>query len=290
MNQQTLNPYVDIGAQVSPALNAIIAYLHPIPLPQVSDLVAAITQYMTTNYFPGATPQQVTELNSIAYNAINSYNTNLVLSGNAMYNAIQSVFIELLIGAGMTANTAPASFNDVVADIEDNIGTSQLTVNEQTPLFLATTVGAAASAYWTSIIGSPGFWAPYLPTNPGQLYMNTLLWNVAAMNGALAGYGSSIDGLVEPTTARVGNRMLSALIGALAATAGKVLFNWSLRITKPFDMEIAGKIRHTPGTGGGGPVSVDMEVAGKIKHATGSGGGGPVSVIAGNGFTGMVLQ
>ena len=211
MNQTTINPYGDIGALISPALHAIISNLNALGTPpKVSDLVGEVTDYINNYYYGGgATPQQLTELNSIAYNAINSYTSNLVLQGNSMYNANQMAFINMLIGPGMTANTAPASFADVVADVEDNIGISQLTVAEQTPLFLATTVGSEAAAYWANELLNPAAsaWAAYftLP-NPGKQYMNSLLWNVGAMNGALATYGASMTGMVEPGRAAYGRR------------------------------------------------------------------------------------
>ena len=68
--------------------------------------------------------------------------------------------------------------------------------------------------------------------------MNWLLWNVGAINGALAGYGSSVDGMVEPTTAMVSNKMYAALIGALTITASKLIFNWVPRIVKPLQLNM----------------------------------------------------
>jgi hypothetical protein len=76
-------------------------------------------------------------------------------------------------------------------------------------------------------------WASYFSGNAGQNYMNTLQWSVAAMNGALAGYGATPQGLIEPTVNIVSVNFISSLIGALTATAGKIIFNWIPRITKP---------------------------------------------------------
>ena len=130
----TINPYKEIGAQVAAGLTAIDAAT---PVTE-DDLVIAIANYVAGVYYPVPSVQVDIELRSIARNVINSYRSNLVMAGNAMYNANQAPFINLLIGAGMTANTAPASFRDTVADVENNIGISDLTVNEQTPLFLGT--------------------------------------------------------------------------------------------------------------------------------------------------------
>ena len=242
MNQQTFNPYVDIGNATKAGIISVIAYLNTLTPPvAVSDVVDGVTDYIANTYYGGGpTTQQLTELNSIAYNAINSYNSNLVLQGNAMYNAKQMAFIQLLIGAGMTANTAPASVGDAINEIQDNIGTSDLTVNEQTPLFLAATVGTAAFDYWSGIIVTPGPWSSYINiANNGKNYMNSLIWVVAAMNGALAAYGSSVTGMVEPTTAMVSNQLISALIGAITVTVGKVIFNWSPRIVKPLTLNLS---------------------------------------------------
>jgi hypothetical protein len=233
--QKTVNPYSIIGTQVMAALDAIIAALPPSPT--VDDLITQVYNYVKPIYYPTATQQITIELKSVAYNVINSYQNNLVLSGNAMFNGKQAPFLQMLIGQGAVLTT-PDSFADRLADIEDNIGISDLTINDQTPLFLATTTGNGAYNYWIAQIdaGSPT-WGAYLSQNPGQNYMNVLQWSLAAMNGALAGYGATPSGMIQPTTEMVTTKMVSALIGAITATAGRIIFNWTPRITKPFQLQ-----------------------------------------------------
>ena len=227
----TINPYAEIGTQIAPGLNSIIGAAPN----NVDDLVNAVYGYISALYYYSPSNQVVIELKSIAYNAVNSYRSNLVLSGNALFNASQIPFIEMLIGASMNSNIATDSFLDRISDIEDNIGTSDLNVLDQTSLFLATTIGSSAYTYWQTQItlGGSSSWHNYLSSNAGQNYMNLLLWSTSAMNGSFAGYGSSPTGLVEPSTSMVSNNMISALIGALTVTAGKLMYNWIPRITKP---------------------------------------------------------
>lgn len=236
----TVNPYVAVGLELPSGLNSIIAFLPASPT--VDNLVDAVIAFVQPLYYPGATAATIVELKSVAYNVVNSYRSNLVLSGNAMFNPNQAPFVQMLIGGGMTANTSPDSVADRIADIEDNIGTSELTVPEQTPLFLATTLGSQAYTYWVAQLAiappPPSAWAGYFSSNAGQNYMNTLQWTVAAMNGALAGYGAAPAGLVAPTVNMVTTNMASALIGALTATAGKIIFNWIPRITKPIQLNM----------------------------------------------------
>ena len=233
----TINPYIQIGSFISSGLNAIIAAL-PVN-PTQEDLLTEVSNYVESVFYSGANTQVQIELYSIAATAANSYRNNLVLNGNALYNSNQMPFVQMLIGPQMNTSIAPDSFSDRLADIEDNIGTSELTVSEQMPLFLSTTIGRNASGYWAAQLVNPqSAWISYFSSNAGQNYMNTLLWNTAAMNGALAGAGATFHGLVEPTVNAVTNQMVSALIGALTTTAGKVIFNWIPKITKPLQLNI----------------------------------------------------
>jgi len=232
----TFNPYGGtIGAEITPGLNAIIAAAPA----NVDAMVAAAVAFMVANYYPGASNQVTYELKAIAYHVINSYRSNLVLSGKELYNGNQAPFVEMLIGPSTAAMYQPDTLGDRIADIEDNVGTSELTVNDQIPLFLATTCGTNANNYWAAQIalGGASPWVAHFPNNPGQLYLNNMQWALAAMNGALAAYGASYEGLVDPSTNMVSNKMLGALLGALVATAGKVIYNWIPRIVKPLSLD-----------------------------------------------------
>jgi len=69
----------------------------------------------------------------------------------------------------------------------------------------------------------------YFPPSP-ENYMDLPYYTEAAMLGALAGYGAKFNSMIEPTINNVTNNMVSALIGALTVTAGKLIFDWIPRI------------------------------------------------------------
>ena len=67
----------------------------------------------------------------------------------------------------------------------------------------------------------------------------------------LAGYGATPTGLIEPTTNMITTNMVSALIGALTITAGKVIFNWIPRITRPVNSGLSNMTHMNPPIGPG---------------------------------------
>jgi hypothetical protein len=185
MSQPTVNPYEEIGKQLSTGLASIIATLPGTPT--IDDLVNAVYAYVAPIYYAGAgavSTQVEIEIKSVARNAANSYINNLVLGGKAGYNANQAPLIDMLIGAGFNANVPIVSLSSRILNVEENIPDGSLTIHEQTPLFLATTIGAAASTYWLGIVtGGPSGWAPFLPPSP-ENYMDLPYYVSAAMNGA----------------------------------------------------------------------------------------------------------
>ncbi len=222
----TQNPYTFLRTALGDGLNYIISH-HPTSV----DLMAAhATIYVISLFYPSPSDQVVYELFSVSKTAINSYQNNLVLNGNALYDMNQGPFIIKLI-ASNSRNTQPDTLAAWINDVQDNVGISGLTINEQIPLFLATLFGFNATLYWQKVLAaahSP--WAPHLSTIKVQNYVNSFGWDVGAMNGALAGYGATPMGLVEPTTNKVTTQMVSALLGALTVTAGRVMFKWIPRI------------------------------------------------------------
>jgi len=229
MAQTTVNPYEEIGAQVLAGLAAIGGTLTGGYT--IDDLVNAVYAYVESVYWPGGTTAQIEiEIKSIARTCINSYVNNNVLGGLVGYGSGQFRFIEMLIGNSLTSNMPLNSISNRIEDVEDNITDNQLTVAEQTPLLLATTIGSNADTYWNTVIASAlSPWQAYIANlNGGNL--NIAYWDAAAMNGALAGYNATAAGMVEPSVNFVTNKMVSALIAALTVTAGKVIFNWIPRI------------------------------------------------------------
>lgn len=222
----TQNPYAEVGQQLTAGLTSIAGTLSGGYT--INDLINAAYSYVESQYWPGGASTQIEiELKSIGRTGANSFVNNLVLGGQAGYNASQMGFILSLIGNPMTSNMPLVSIADRIADVEDNITDNQLTVAEQTPLLLATTIGTNADVYWNQVIaaGNASPWYTYYGTlNGGNL--NIVYWDAAAMNGALAGYGATPGSMVEPSVNFVTNKMASALMAALVCSAGKVIFNW----------------------------------------------------------------
>lgn len=235
MSQATVNPYEIIGTQYAAGLAAIIAAL-PVS-PTIDDLVTAVYNYVQPIYYPvsmGVTvPLQVqTEIKSVANHAINSYINSLVPSGSAMFVPSQFPFIGALIGS-VVSKCLPINLTNWIGDVEDNITKTDLTVDEQRPILMATAIGEAAYTYWRTetLAGGGSAWASYFILNNND-YNSIPYWVEASMNGGLCGYGANYQGLVEPNTDRFSTTMISSLIGSLTIAAGKVIFGWIPRITK----------------------------------------------------------
>jgi hypothetical protein len=233
MAQTTVNPYEEIGQLVSGSGQGLDTIISALPSGATIDLlVNAVAQFIETTFYPSPTTQVDIEIKSVARTAINSYVNNLVMGGQAGYNAKQFRFIEMLMGNSLTSNLPLISINNRIGDVNDNLTDNQLTVEEQTPLLLATTIGGNADSYWNNVIatlGSSG-WKVYIVGQLQVLGVDVPYYDAAAMNGALAGYAATPSGMIEPSVNFVTNKMVSALIGALTVTAGKVIFGWIPRI------------------------------------------------------------
>ena len=235
MAQTTVNPYSDIGDLLSHSttggLDTIIVSLPHSPT--IEDLVGLMAGYIESVFYPSTTTTQVDiQVKSVGRTCINSFVNNQVMGGLSGYSAGQFRFIEMLIGNSLTSNLPLTSIIDRIQDVGDNLTDNQLTVDEQTPLLLATTLGGNADLYWRNVIAN-------IATSPWNLYITGKLqplgsdiayWDAAAMNGALAGYAATPAGMIEPSVNFVTTKMVSALIWALTVTAGKVIFNWIPRI------------------------------------------------------------
>lgn len=235
MSQQTINPYKEIGEYLGSGLDAVITTIPSSPT--IDDLVDAVSTYISGIFYSGARDAVEIELKSVARTAINSYMNSLVLSGNAIYNGMQWPFLRIMLGDMITSNLPINSIENRIGDVEDNISNSGLNVSEQRPLLIATAIGIEAAQYWirqaeTVPPISAGTWPEFFPSSDDKAvnYSYVPYWVEAANNGALSGYASTPFGLVEPTVNVMTTSMISALIGALTVTAGKVLFNWIPRI------------------------------------------------------------
>ncbi|GEM_PF-2747893 len=275
MKETTFNPYGFIGDNIGPGLDAIIAGLPPTGA-TVTQLVEEVYAFVSGLYYPAPSRQVEEQIKSIAYNAANSFRGNLVMSGQAGYNEVQAPFLEMLIGPSISNNYASQGFLGRVDDIQDNIGISELTVREQTPLYMATSVGIAAYEYWTANVVDPAI--IILPGNPWNGYMgvsgawpqnlnNIPFWSAGAMNGALAGYNAG-EGSLDPITNVATAEAIGALAGALTVTAGMVTQKWVPRITKPLHLNSERIVNLTDITGQAAGIKI-LSIGRGCSEATG---------------------
>jgi hypothetical protein len=228
MSEVTINPYGTIGSEFSSGLGTIIgAYPSTITAAQ---LIAEVASIVSGIYYDDPIESIQIQIQAVATNTINSYINGLVPSGKTIFTAKQNRFINMLLN-GIECGMPVLSISNSLLDIEDNITKSDLSVEEQIPLLIATMIGETAYTYWTTDVaaGSP-VWHNYYQSNVAQNYANIPFWVASAMEGALTGYGANMSGQIDPTTNRSGVQMMSGLIGALTVGAGKVALQWIPRI------------------------------------------------------------
>ncbi len=230
MSLNTLNPYPSYGDQFKSGLNAIIAALPGAPT--IADLVAKVEAYVEPIYYPaGATTAQKMELKSIVYSAINSYVNGQVKS---MYSGSSKGFVDMLIGPSLQSNLPVDAIKNRILDIEDNLSESNLSVETQTPLLLATQVGVVAYDYWLGEIalGAGSAWITYLTAAKVSAMGNVPFWTASAMEGSLIGTRSTNRGMIETTTQIVTTEIIASLTAALTIAVGKVIFLWIPRLQR----------------------------------------------------------
>jgi hypothetical protein len=225
MATNTFNPYQIIGTQLTDGLDSISKALNPSST--VDDLANEIYKYIQPIYYPGKVPTQIElEIKSVIYNIINSYNNDLLFG----YNIQQLNFIGMMLGSNTTDDTPINAIGSWLSDIENNISEANIPMDKQTPLLLAIQTGISVYSYWVAKVSKPGSWASFFQTSEAINYANIPFWTVACMEGTLIGAKASNKGLIAPTTDIVSVNIISALIGALAIGAGKVIFKWVPRI------------------------------------------------------------
>lgn len=239
---ETFNPYPLIGTQLTAGLDAIATDFAG-GFSTVDDLVTSIYNYIQPIYYPtsGGAPVPMylqVEIKSVVYNMINAYN-NKALGTTLLYTPQQTNIINMLLGSNTTNLTPLNTLDNWLNDIQDNISKANLNIDLQTPLLLASKVGRSVYSYWNTVIGTPGNWAGLgtFSSDAYRNYVNLALWSAACMEGALIGANASQKGLIAPTTDITSVNIVSALIGALAIGAGKVIFGWVPRI-QPIELSL----------------------------------------------------
>ena len=223
----TFNPYPQIGTQLTAGLDAVSGALTPAST--VDDLVNAIYNYIQPIYYPFPTPPGVPkqleiEIKSVIYNIINAYSDKVIRQ--LPWTDQQLNFASMMLGLTTTNDTPINAIGAWLSDIQDNISSAKQSIDEQTPLLLAIQCGISIYAYWNTKIAAPATWAPFFQTPAALNYANIPLWTAACMEGTLVGANASQKGLIAPTTDIISVNIISALIGALAIGAGKVIFKW----------------------------------------------------------------
>lgn len=158
---------------------------------------------------------------------INAY-IDRALGATIPYNPEQINLIKMMIGPRSSSLTPINTLDKWLTNIQDNIPKANLDIEEQTPLLLAIEAGNTIHTYWTTTVGTPGNWAGLgtFSADDFKNYDNISLWTVSCMEGALIGGNATRKGLIAPSTDITSVNIISALIGALAIGAGKVLFGW----------------------------------------------------------------
>lgn len=218
--QITQNPYNNYGAAVVSGLTSVGSTIGTGAT--IATVVNAVVSFITSTYGFSSTSVTIqNELQAICYNAINMYMGNEVLGGQAGYNSGQLGFLQMLVGNTFTSNVPITALVNHVADIEDNIGTSQLGSNESMPLFLCTTTLTNVIPYWLQqvALGSSSSWHTYFPTSP-ENYIDVVYYAQAASIGSAAGFSVA---QIDPSTNIFSNLAVAAVAGAITVSACKVV-------------------------------------------------------------------
>ncbi|MBK9284734.1 MAG: hypothetical protein IPM51_10515 [Sphingobacteriaceae bacterium] len=223
----TFNPYPLIGNQLVAGMDAVSAAVTPTS--SVDEFVNAIYNYIQPIFYPStagtAIPSQLEiEIKSVIYNVINAYSSKVI--NKLPWTAQQMNFISMMLGLTTTNNVPINAIDTWFNDIQNNISDANQSIDDQTPLLLGIRCGTSIYAYWNRKVATPGSWSAFFQTPAPLNYANIPLWSTACIEGALIGANASEKGLIAPTTDITSVNIISALIGAIAIGAGKVIFRW----------------------------------------------------------------
>lgn len=282
---ETFNPYPLISTQLKDGLNAI-ATAFAGGGSTVDDLVTAIYDFIQPLYYPvsggGAAPTYLqVEIKSVAYNIINSYN-NTEFGKSLTYNPQQMSIARQMIGLSCDKTTPINALDHWFTVIEENISRAGLSIDQQSSLLLGIEFSKSAYAYWIrEVDNAMSVWSAFFQSTGDRNYPNIPFWTDACTEGALLGANASKKGLIAPTTDIVSVNIVSALIGALAIGAGKVIFKWVPNIPtnnyklSPFNVDM---ISLNPPAGDPSPTNyVYQTPSGSTSTATANGFGPPDS-------------
>jgi hypothetical protein len=222
MATKPLNPFSKIGTQFTNGMVDIEAGV--LSGMTISDLNLLIYTYVVSLYFPSVNEFDKDQLNSILPVANNSYLSNDLEN----YTDVQSEIITSM--KGQILSSPITSIPDIILDYEENIIKSGLSWETQAPLLLATEIGKTGYEYWLNAVNNAssnwyleGFFNANAYVNYANIphFVNAGVWGALGVGNLAKEYG-----LIDPPRI-IGVDVLSALIGALSVTSGKVIFNWT---------------------------------------------------------------
>jgi hypothetical protein len=213
-----INPYPLIGSQHNAGLDDLIADAPA----TIAEMVDSIYDYVQNLYYPTPSAETQNEIKAVIYKALNGYENQLIRASanSTVFNKSQQVFIEMMLGG---IHQVPVdSIHAFLADVEDNITKSNLSVQEQIPLLLAALTGRYDYEYWINIVESPGDWASYLNANQDINYAEVPYWVAAAMEGALL---AATRNDIEDVNENVSIDPAHSLATGIATVAMKIMYN-----------------------------------------------------------------
>lgn len=165
---------------------------------------------------------------SILPNTVNSYQNNN-LSNESFYNPGQTLIINSIYKS-IRGNNVEGILS-VLENANSEVSESGLSFVDQTPLYVAISVGKASCRYWAEIFQDENSkWNEFIGDSIGVNVSNLPYWVTASIEGALSGFAQiqEFEMGAATTLNTIGKSFatVSALLGAIGLTSGKVLFKW----------------------------------------------------------------
>ncbi|GIV28554.1 MAG: hypothetical protein KatS3mg027_2368 [Bacteroidia bacterium] len=221
---KTYNPYPQLGEQLKDGLDYVVNNIPSNPIEE--DLVNAVYNFIQPLYYPNISNVVQVELKSVIWNMVNAYQNNF-LGSSVVYSPSQQMWIAKLLAC--SCQQSVNALENYFKEVERGIVESGLSISEQTPLLLGSGGGKVLANYWMQQISGGGQWINFFDA-VDRNYLNVGAWVGSGIEGILLGARASERGLIAPTTDIVSVELVSALIGGIVVSGGKVLFRWVKRV------------------------------------------------------------
>lgn len=204
-----INPYSKLAQQYQAGLDAIITDIGtggPGTV-TINQLTEAVYDYIVSVFTDlGSSPEGEASVKAMVANAINGYLDN---GGSSPFLSVLQAVPPVALG-----NQFDRLFDASRAArvLRGNAGRQQMTI----------ALGQADAQYWGTQIATTGSWVAYMSGNEAIDTASVPYWTDAAMFGAQFDY-YQVNGTDARATSMV---FASALTGALAVSAGKMVFGW----------------------------------------------------------------